>query len=56
MAIKTISKGHEGIVIRLSGSFTDFSKSTAKFVRKGHVQSDKHWKYQKIKVQKVKWD
>ena len=54
MAKRVISQGQEGIVIRLSNSFTDFSSSTAKYVRKGHVQSDKHWAHQKIKVQRLK--
>ncbi len=54
IARKVIRQGHEGIVVRLSNSFKDFSKSTAKYVRKGHVQTNKHWKFQKIKVQKVK--
>jgi len=54
IARKVIRQGHEGIVIRLANSFTDFPRSTAKFVRKGHVQSSKHWKYEKIKVQKLR--
>lgn len=35
----------EGFVIRLSGKFMlrDFQKSVVKWVRKGHVQTDKHW-------------
>jgi hypothetical protein len=35
----------EGYVIRKSGkfSFSEFSKSIAKFVRKNHVQTDTHW-------------
>lgn len=37
----------EGYVVRLSSSFPyeDFSKSVGKFVRKGHVQTDKHWRH-----------
>jgi hypothetical protein len=54
LAQKAISQGHEVIVLRLSNSFKDFSKSTAKYVREGHVQTNKHWKFQKIKVQKLK--
>jgi hypothetical protein len=54
IARQVISRGHEGIVIRLSGSFTDYTKSTAKFVRKGHVQTDKHWMFKDIKVNKLK--
>ncbi|PTH80041.1 RNA ligase family protein [Aeromonas veronii] len=35
----------EGFVIRPTASFHigDFSKKVAKFVRKGHVQTDEHW-------------
>lgn len=54
LAQKVIRSGHEGVVIRNSGSFTNFVTNTAKYVRKGHVQSDKHWKFQKIKVNKIK--
>lgn len=54
LARKVIAQGQEGIVLRYSGSFTDFSKSTAKYVRKNHVQTDTHWKYQKMTVNKVK--
>lgn len=40
----------EGYVIRLADAFhyDDFSKSLAKFVRKNHVQTDKHWLSQKV--------
>jgi uncharacterized FlgJ-related protein len=44
-------KNHaEGYVVRLWDSFTyeNFSMSVAKFVRKNHVQTDEHWKTQKI--------
>jgi hypothetical protein len=36
----------EGVVLRLAGSFADsaFETSVAKWVRKGHIQTDKHWK------------
>ena len=46
----------EGYVIRLSDSFliNDFHKSVAKFVRKNHVQTDKHWMYQKITKNKLR--
>jgi hypothetical protein len=54
LAEKTIKSGHEGIVIRNSGSFTDFSTNTAKYVRRGHVQTDKHWAFRTIKVNRVK--
>lgn len=35
----------EGYVVRLAGEFDyrDFRRSVAKFVRKGHVQTAKHW-------------
>lgn len=38
----------EGYVVRLADSFhyDNFSASVAKFVRKGHVQTDKHWRSQ----------
>jgi hypothetical protein len=40
----------EGAVLRLAGSFADaaFETSVAKYVRAGHVQTDKHWKSQKV--------
>jgi len=40
----------EGYVVRLEDSFSfeDFGKSVAKFVRKGHVQTDEHWMHQEI--------
>lgn len=46
----SLGEAREGIVIRLSGSFSDidFSKSIAKWVRKDHVQTDDHWKHQQI--------
>jgi hypothetical protein len=39
----------EGYVVRLTDSFhyRDFSKSVAKYVRKGHVKGDDHWFYGK---------
>lgn len=45
-----IKKGHEGIVVRNADSFKydDFGKNIAKYVRKNHVQTDIHWKQQKI--------
>lgn len=54
-AIRSLSKGMnleqtEGYVVRLADSFhyNDFSTSVAKFVRKGHVQTDKHWRTQEF--------
>ena len=40
----------EGYVVRLASSFhyDNFSTSVAKFVRKGHVQTDKHWRSQQF--------
>jgi len=40
----------EGFVVRLADSYhyDDFARSIAKFVRKGHVQTDKHWRHQAI--------
>lgn len=48
----------EGYVVRLAGSFAydDFSKSVAKFVRKNHVQTDYHWKNQKVVPNKLSTD
>jgi hypothetical protein len=41
---------HEGYVIRLADSieYTDFRYKFAKFVRKGHGQTTKHWMHQGI--------
>lgn len=54
-AIRSLSKGMnleqtEGYVVRLADSFHygEFGQSVAKFVRKGHVQTDKHWRTQKF--------
>lgn len=46
---------HEGYVIRLADAFDyeDFSKSTAKYVRKNHVTSNEHWMYQAITPNKL---
>lgn len=40
----------EGFVIRVADSFhyDYFGTSVAKFVRKGHVQTDKHWRHQEL--------
>lgn len=53
--IRSLTKGlnleqTEGYVVRLVDSFhyDNFGKSVAKFVRKGHVQTDKHWRTQKL--------
>lgn len=46
----------EGYVVRLADSFRyeDFNKSVAKYVRKGHVQTDEHWTNQKIVPNELK--
>lgn len=54
LARKVIRNGHEGIVMRLESSFSDLTQNTVKYVRRGHVQTDKHWSFQKIRVQKLK--
>jgi hypothetical protein len=40
----------EGYVVRNTSSFLlrDFEQNVAKFVREGHVQTDKHWMHQKM--------
>jgi hypothetical protein len=40
----------EGYVVRLTDSFhyEDFGSSVSKFVRKNHVQTDKHWRHQQL--------
>lgn len=40
----------EGYVVRYADSFlySDFSMNVAKFVRKNHVQSDKHWMHKEV--------
>lgn len=50
IAEKVVNKGREGIVIRLTSSFLyeDFGESIGKYVRKNHVQTDKHWTLDKI--------
>lgn len=46
----------EGYVIRIKDSFDidDFNKTVLKFVRANHVQTNKHWKNQKITYNKLK--
>ena len=43
----------EGVVVRKAGSYKDFSKSLAKWVRKNHVQTDDHWMHMSIKPQRL---
>jgi hypothetical protein len=54
--IKIDPEKQEGFVIRIVDSFSyeDFSKSIAKYVRKGHVQTDEHWVNQKIVPNELK--
>ena len=46
----------EGYVVRLTKSFhyDDFEKSVMKMVKKGHVQTDSHWMFQKVVPNKLK--
>jgi len=46
----------EGFVVRLADAFhyDNFDTSVAKYVRKGHVQTDKHWRHQEIVPNKLK--
>jgi len=50
------TKDVEGYVVRLKDSFsyTDFSKSVAKYVRRNHVQTDEHWMNSTIVTNKLK--
>ncbi len=45
IAKDAIKRGCEGIVVRLKDSFSydEFPNSIAKYVRKGHIQTDKSW-------------
>lgn len=51
-----IRADQEGYVVRLDGSFsyTDFDKSVAKYVRKGHVQTDDHWMHRPVVPNKLR--
>ena len=46
----------EGYVVRVAGEFLlqEFGRSIAKFVRKGHVQTDEHWMKQEIVPNKLR--
>lgn len=46
----------EGYVVRISDSFaySDFSQNVAKWVRKGHVQTDQHWMHKTVIPNKLK--
>lgn len=56
LAIETVESGHEGIVVRMVNSFKydDFKYNVTKYVRENHVQTDKHWKHQKIEINRLK--
>lgn len=45
LADKLDTEKEEGLVVRLARAFRyeDFAESVAKWVRKGHVQTDEHW-------------
>lgn len=51
-----IGSGEEGLVVRLMDSFSvdDFSNSVAKYVRKGHVQTDEHWSHKAVERNQLK--
>lgn len=55
VAQRVIKSGGEGVVVRsLSGFYyKDFSKNVAKFVRKNHVQTQKHWSLKEIETNKL---
>ena len=44
----------EGIVVRLAGEYTDFSKSVAKYVRANHVQTTQHWTEKEVERNKLR--
>ncbi len=48
----------EGVVVRVGGEFPDamFQRSLAKWVRRGHVQTDEHWMHQELRPQKLAAD
>lgn len=50
-----MQKNEEGYVVRLAEGFhyKDFSRSVAKFVRRNHVATDKHWMYSKVVKNKL---
>lgn len=55
IAENVVKNGGEGVVVRsLSGFYyKDFSKNIAKYVRKNHVQTEKHWSLQQIETNKL---
>lgn len=55
-AFKPYAGDHEGYVVRTYKAFSyeDFGISAAKYVRKDHVQTDKHWMHTEIIRNKLK--
>lgn len=51
---RIIAENKEGYVVRLKDEFKDFSTSVAKWVRPNHVQTDKHWIHQSLKLNSLK--
>ena len=55
---KPVRENHfmEGFVVRNAEKFdyNDFGKNVAKFVRKGHVQTDEHWMTQEVVPNKLR--
>lgn len=51
-----LPEGSEGYVVRNAGQFhfDDFATNVAKFVRKGHVQTDEHWMHKPVVPNGVK--
>lgn len=52
LAQTVVERGGEGIVVRNWDSFRyeDFNKNVAKYVRKGHVQTENHWSFSKVEI------
>lgn len=50
IAQEVTARGGEGIVVRYAGEFkyNEFQNNIAKYVRRNHVQTDKHWSYSEI--------
>jgi len=49
--LKTLdTEKNEGLVMRFAGeiAYADFGRSFAKWVRKGHVQTEEHWMHQAV--------
>lgn len=56
LAEKVVKSGGEGIVVRNASGFNynDFAMNIAKYVRKNHVQTDRHWSLDKITKNNIK--